>query len=221
MGCVFIRHGGKHDWYQNPNTRMCQPVPRHRELNDNLARGIIKRLSDRPSVLWRTSMKPKTFMLIAGEASGDLLAAELVQALRREFEDAAAMPTTDFQPLYTNLQPRFFGAGGPRMAAAGVELAFDLTAHSVIGLSDVVKNYVTFRRLFHQLYQLAIEREPDAIVCVDFSGFNRRFAHEIKEYVRWHTGWFHDWNPRIIQYVSPQVWASREGRARQMAKHIG
>jgi lipid-A-disaccharide synthase len=163
-------------------------------------------------------MKPKTFMLIAGEASGDLLAAELVQALRREFEGAAAMPTTDFQPLYTNLQPRFFGAGGPRMAAAGVELAFDLTAHSVIGLSDVVKNYVTFRRLFHQLYQLAIEREPDAIVCVDFSGFNRRFAHEIKEYVRWHTGWFHDWNPRIIQYVSPQVWASREGRARQMAR---
>src|SRR5437667_10687123 len=143
-------------------------------------------------------MKPKSFMLIAGEASGDLLAAELVRALRQELADAEAVPTTDFQPLYTSLEPRFFGAGGPRMAAAGVELAFDLTAHSVIGLSDVFKNYFKFRRLFHQLYRLALDREPDAIVCVDFSGFNRRFAHEIKEHVRSHTGWFQDWDPKII-----------------------
>jgi mRNA interferase HicA len=46
MGCVLIRHGGKHDWYQNPRTHMCQPVPRHREIKEYLARGIIKRLSD-------------------------------------------------------------------------------------------------------------------------------------------------------------------------------
>ncbi len=46
MGCVLIRHGGKHDWYQNPNTRISQPVPRHREINDNLAKHIIKMLSD-------------------------------------------------------------------------------------------------------------------------------------------------------------------------------
>ena len=57
-------------------------------------------------------MKPKSFMLIAGEASGDLLAAELVRALRQELADAEAVPTTDFQPLYTSLEPRFFGAGG-------------------------------------------------------------------------------------------------------------
>jgi len=150
-------------------------------------------------------------MLIAGEASGDMLAAELVQALRQEFTDAVAIPTTDFQPLYTSLEPRFFGAGGLRMAAAGVELAFDMTAHSIIGLSDVLKNYFKFRRLFRQLFRLALERQPDAIICVDFSGFNRRFAREIKDYVRAHTDWFHDWNPKIIQYVSPQVWASREG----------
>jgi len=42
MGCVFIRHGGKHDWYQNPATKVCQPVPRHREIKDHLARHIIK-----------------------------------------------------------------------------------------------------------------------------------------------------------------------------------
>jgi lipid-A-disaccharide synthase len=163
-------------------------------------------------------VKPKSFMLIAGEASGDLLAAELVQALRQEFAEAEALPTTDLQPLYTSLEPRFFGAGGARMAAAGVELAFDMTAHSVIGLSDALKNYLKFRRLFHQLFQLALERQPDAIICVDFSGFNRRFAHAIKRYVRSRGDWFHDWAPKLIQYVSPQVWASREGRAYQMER---
>ena len=45
MGCQLIRHGGKHDWYQNPQTRMAQPVPRHREINEFLARSIIKKLS--------------------------------------------------------------------------------------------------------------------------------------------------------------------------------
>ncbi len=45
IGCVLIRHGGKHDWYQNPGTRMAQPVPRHREIKDHLARSILKQLS--------------------------------------------------------------------------------------------------------------------------------------------------------------------------------
>ncbi|MCX5798394.1 MAG: type II toxin-antitoxin system HicA family toxin [Proteobacteria bacterium] len=44
VGCMLIRHGGKHDWYQNPNTKMVQPVPRHNEINDNLAKSIIKKL---------------------------------------------------------------------------------------------------------------------------------------------------------------------------------
>jgi lipid-A-disaccharide synthase len=157
-------------------------------------------------------------MVIAGEASGDLLAAELVTALRNEMARAEAEPTPDYQPLHTSLEPRFFGAGGPRMAAAGVELAFDLTQHSVIGLSDVLKNYFQFRRLFHQLYDLALERDPDAIICVDFSGFNRRFAQAIKSHTRPRRDWFHDWDPKLVQYVSPQVWASREGRAYQMAR---
>jgi lipid-A-disaccharide synthase len=160
----------------------------------------------------------KSFMLIAGEASGDLLAAELVQALHREFGEARAVPTADVQPLTTSLAPRFFGAGGPRMAAAGVDLAFDLTAHSVIGLSDAVKRYLTFRPIFHALFQLALQRQPDAIICVDFSWFNMRFAHAIKQYVRPRRDWFHDWAPKLIRYVSPQVWASREGRAYQLER---
>jgi lipid-A-disaccharide synthase len=157
-------------------------------------------------------------MVIAGEASGDMLAAELVQALRREFAETPAFSTTDFQPLHTSLAPVFFGAGGPRMAAAGVELAFDMTEHSVIGLYDVVRNYFKFRRLFDQLFRLALDRQPDVIVCVDFAGFNRRFAHAIRQFVRQRSDWFHDWKPKIVQYVSPQVWASREGRAYQIAE---
>jgi mRNA interferase HicA len=45
-GCVFLRHGGKHDWYQNPKTKISQPIPRHREIAESLAKHIIKMLGD-------------------------------------------------------------------------------------------------------------------------------------------------------------------------------
>jgi len=138
-------------------------------------------------------------MLIAGEASGDLLAAELVSALRGQLPDA-----------------QFFGAGGAKMAADGVELAFDLTQHSVIGISDVLKKYFEFRRLFHQLLALAIERQPDVVIGVDYGGFNLRFGQAIKRYVRDNP--FSKWDPKIVQFVSPQVWASRPGRADKLAR---
>ena len=156
-------------------------------------------------------------MVIAGEASGDRLGAELVRFLRDELTTFEATPTTDYQPLHASLEPRFFGAGGPAMSAAGVDLAIDMTEHSVIGLSEVLRNLSKFHRLLRHLYQLALEREPDAIICIDFSGFNRRFGRAIKDYARSRQDWFHDWDPKLIQYVSPQVWASREGRAAQMA----
>ncbi|HDZ62451.1 MAG TPA: type II toxin-antitoxin system HicA family toxin [Nitrospirae bacterium] len=44
-GCVFIRHGGKHDWYQNSKSKACQPIPRHKEINERLAKHIIKKLT--------------------------------------------------------------------------------------------------------------------------------------------------------------------------------
>jgi mRNA interferase HicA len=46
LGCILIRHGGKHDWYRNPETGVSQPVPRHREIKDHLARQIISKLSN-------------------------------------------------------------------------------------------------------------------------------------------------------------------------------
>lgn len=45
MSCVLIRHGGNHDWYQNPVTKISQPVPRHREIADSLAKHILKMLN--------------------------------------------------------------------------------------------------------------------------------------------------------------------------------
>ena len=145
-------------------------------------------------------------MLIAGEASGDLLAAELVSALRAKIPSAIShLPSS----------PTFFGAGGAKMSAAGVGLAFDMTQHSVVGITDVLKNYFKFRRLFNQLLALAVERKPDAIIGVDFGGFNLRFGHAVKEYVR--NNPFAKWNPKIVQFISPQVWASRPGRANLLA----
>ena len=163
-------------------------------------------------------MKPLSIMLIAGEASGDTLAAELVSALRAKVLEEESDLTADAQPLRTALAPKFFGAGGPKMAAAGVELAFDLTRHSVIGISDVLKNYFKFRRLFNQLLQVALERQPDAIIGVDYGGFNLRFAHAVRRAARARRGIFNNWNPRLVQFVSPQVWASRESRACQIAE---
>jgi lipid-A-disaccharide synthase len=163
-------------------------------------------------------MKPKTFMVIAGETSGDLLAAELVRAIREEFAAAPPVFTPDLQPLVTSLEPRFFGAGGPKMQEAGVELAFDMTRHAVVGISDVFRNLFKFRRLFLDLLRLALERQPDVILCIDFSGFNRRLAHAVRSRTPRRTDWFHPWRPMVVQVVSPQVWASRESRVYQMAK---
>ena len=148
-------------------------------------------------------MKRRSFMIIAGEPSGDALAAELVRALREQSGNAS---------------PEFFGAGGAAMAAAGVELALDLTAHSVIGLVEAIKGYWKFRDILNQLVRLAFERRPEVIVCVDFSGFNRRFAHQIRQDVAIFNDLAGGWRPKIVQYVSPQVWASRPGRAKSMAR---
>jgi len=48
LGCILIRHGGEHDWYQNPKTKISQPIPRHKEINEYLAKHIIKMLRDLP-----------------------------------------------------------------------------------------------------------------------------------------------------------------------------
>ena len=148
-------------------------------------------------------------MLVAGEPSGDLIAADLVRAMRAD----PRLQAGDFAP-------RFFGVGGPRLAAEGVDLAFDLTRHAVVGLVEVVRKLASFRRLLHQLVDLACLRRPDVVVCVDFGGFNLRFAEALRRRLEREHGVFQNWRPRLVQYVSPQVWASRPGRAVGMAHNL-
>lgn len=146
-------------------------------------------------------MSGPSIMIVAGEASGDNLAAELVTAMR-------ASATMQARPF----APRFFGAGGPRMMAAGVDCAFDLTQHAVVGIWDVLKAYPKFKRLFDRLVALAVARQPDVIVLVDYPGFNLRFARAIRRLASRSTGDFRNWHPKIVQYVSPQLWAWHESR---------
>ena len=147
----------------------------------------------------------KTVLMIAGEASGDTLGAELIEATQAE-------PGGDLID--------FIGAGGPKMAAAGQHAELDLTQHAVVGIWEVLKNYGKFRRLFRQLLDLATRREPDAIVLIDYPGFNLRFAGAIRNYQTSGGGAFRDWQPKIICYVSPQLWAWREGRVHAIARDI-
>jgi lipid-A-disaccharide synthase len=141
-------------------------------------------------------MAKKSFMLIAGEASGDTLGAELVKALHAEPGGEHFI---------------FLGAGGPKMAASGVDLAFDLSAHAVVGLWEVVKNYGKFRGFFHELLALAQQRQPDYIVLIDYPGFNLRFAKALKKV---------NCRAKIVYYVSPQIWAWHESRVHQIARDI-
>jgi lipid-A-disaccharide synthase len=164
-------------------------------------------------------MVKKRIMLVAGETSGDQLAAALVHSLREKITAAEWDAGEDSQPLRTSLEPEFFGAGGPEMKAAGVELELDLTRQAVVGLWEVAINLRKFRRILNELLALAFQRQPHVIICVDFSGFNLRFARAIKQRTRKLEPTFSNWRPLIVQYVSPQVWASRPGRARWLQKN--
>ena len=82
----------------------------------------------------------------------------------------------------------------------------------MIGLSDVLSKLPRFFRHKRRLVELAAAQKPELIIHVDFSGFNRRLAHSIRQRAS------SEWRPKIVQYVSPQVWASRPGRAAKMAR---
>ena len=131
-------------------------------------------------------------MFIAGEASADAHAAEVIKCLRVQVSELV-----------------LFGAGGPKMKAAGMELLVDLTEHAVVGLVEVLKNYGKFRRIFWNLVREAEKRKPDAVVLVDFPGFNLRFAAQMKKR-----------GIKVIYYISPQLWAWHAGRAKQIERDV-
>ena len=137
-------------------------------------------------------------MFMVGEASGDTLAVELLEAMRSENQEVEA-----------------FGAGGPKMKKAGMNLAIDLTEHAVIGIWEAIRNYGKFKRFFDQLLDLALKEKPEAIICIDNPGFNLRFVKAIRKAT---VG--SGWDPKIIYYISPQLWAWHSSRARQISQDV-
>ena len=131
-------------------------------------------------------------MMIAGEISGDTHAARVATEILRQ------RPGT-----------KLFGAGGPAMKAAGVELLLDLTEHAVVGLTDVLANYAKFRRMFWQLVHEAEQRQPDAVILTDYPGFNLRFAKQMKAR-----------GIPVFYYISPQVWAWGRNRVRKIPELV-
>jgi len=135
-----------------------------------------------------------TLLMVAGEASGDAHGAELIQALKQQHKGI-----------------RIIGVGGPRMAAAGQDQLFDLSAHAVLGLIEVLKHFFKFRQFLERVVDLAKREQPDAVILIDSSGFNLRLAPRVKKEVP---------GTRIIYYISPQLWASRAGRVKIMSRTV-
>jgi lipid-A-disaccharide synthase len=134
-----------------------------------------------------------TLWFVAGEASGDARAAEVMRVLHS---------------LAPNL--KFVGAGGPKMEEFSAK-PFDnwIAEAGVLGLWDVLKHYPYFRRKFYRMLERIEEIRPTAVVLVDYPGFNMRLAKALRK--RRFPG-------KILYYISPQVWAWNRGRIPQMAR---
>ena len=145
----------------------------------------------------------RSLMLVAGEASGDAMAAGLVRALKGSLGQQGN--------LY------FWGAGGEAMENAGVELLIPLAKHGVFGFFEVIQHVLKFRCWMQQLVDYAIARRPKVIVLTDYAGFNLRFAKSLRKAIRRSKG---SWNPYILYYVSPQVWASRPDRVYTLENNV-
>jgi lipid-A-disaccharide synthase len=132
------------------------------------------------------------FALVAGEASGDNLGAALVAAL------AERVPGS-----------RFFGVAGPRMRAAGCEAWHGSDALAVMGLAEIVRHLPRLIGLRRELLRRLLAARPDVYVGIDAPEFNLGVAARLKAQ-----------GIRTVQYVSPQVWAWRQGRVRTIGDAV-
>ena len=139
--------------------------------------------------------KPITLMLVAGEPSGDQLGGQLMAALKAE----------------CGADVEIIGMGGPAMIAQGLNSFFPLKDTAVMGLREVVPKIPVILRRVNDICMIAITRRPNAVVLIDSPDFNHRIAAKLKRLA-----------PEIpvINYVAPQVWASRQYRARKMARNF-
>jgi len=133
-----------------------------------------------------------TIGLVAGESSGDNLGAALIEAI------AARAPGT-----------RFVGVAGPRMMAAGCERLADAEELAVMGVFEVLHHLPRLLTLRRRVRDTMLEMRPDVFVGIDAPEFNLGLAASL-----------HDAGLRTVQYVSPQVWAWRRGRAGRMARYL-
>ena len=130
--------------------------------------------------------------IVAGEASGDLHAAEVVHELKV-------------------LDPSFeaFGIGGDLLAAEGMRVLHHAREMGMVGLFNVLRHLRMFRRIFAELVKTIEQEKPDAVMLVDYPGFNLRLAKRCEAM-----------GLRVVYYISPQVWAWRRGRVSQIARSV-
>jgi len=134
----------------------------------------------------------KTIYFVAGEASADNHGAALMRALRKADVDL-----------------RFVGRGGPQMkAVAGDNFQNWIDKSGVLGLWEVIKHYGYFRKQFHQTLDEIGASKPNAVVLIDYPGFNLRLARALRKRLQ---------SQKIIYYISPQVWAWNRSRIKKMA----
>ena len=133
-------------------------------------------------------------MIVVGEASGDAHAAALVRALRERAPD---------------IRFEFFGATGRALRAAGVETVVEIDQLAIVGLLEIGRALHKFWRAFRLLKAAALVRRPHAVILVDWPDFNLRLARAL-----------HRRGLRVIYYISPQLWAWRAHRVRQVRRDV-
>ena len=163
-------------------------------------------------------MGAPVFFLIAGEASGDVLGARLMRALRAKMGD----------------QVRFMGIGGPMMQAEGLDLLFPHTELMHFGIFEVLRHIPRLLRRIHQTAQAVLIAKPLALITIDSPDFCFRVAKKVKKgrkfgWLDWRSKSFFTFRPTLpkaeptialIHYVAPSVWAWRPGRAKKIAKFL-
>ncbi len=153
-------------------------------------------------------MCPVQVLISAGEASGDMYGAQLIEALRRAAEFRSAGRTNASAPMRAE-EIEFFGAGGERMAAAGCEIVVDAKDLAVVGITEVLSRLPKILGLYRKLIRTADEKRPALAVVIDAPAFNWRVARQMRRR-----------GIPVVYYVCPQFWAWRQGRVKLLRKYV-
>ena len=151
---------------------------------------------------------PVQILVSAGEASGDMYGAQLMEALRRGAELRSAGRTNASAPTQA-LPLKFFGAGGERMLAAGCEIVVDAKDLAVVGITEIVSHLPKILGLYRKLIRAADEKQPTVAVVIDSPAFNWRVARQMRKR-----------GIPVVYYVCPQFWAWRQGRVKLLRKYV-